>query len=254
LVKEKIVPAAIRKRLPFPVKHPLLALAGWQWRARGLPSQSPGDIAIFKSVLSSAGGQSLRVLEWGSGASTIYYARFLVSIGREFEWHAIDNSRVWYERVQGKTLQNNLAGRVRVHCSEFPAFWELPGYSPDSPVPPDSYTSSASILRYVELPRELGANFDVVFVDGRFRRRCLLVAKEVLAHEGVVILHDAQRSHYHPSLSYYPHVQFLETGVLPGSNAKSTIALCSLDNESFIYELANKYRSLPLASWQAKRC
>jgi hypothetical protein len=211
---------------------------------RGLPAQTRGDISIFKEVLSTAGGQKTQVFEWGSGASTIYYSRFLESIGRKFEWHAIDNSRRWYQKGQREIRRSHLADHVHLYCSEFPAFWELPGYSPDSPVPPPLYTSNANALKYVESPQDLGTPFDVVIVDGRFRRRCLLVAREVLAPNGIVILHDAQRTHYHPSLSLYPHVHFLETGVFPGTRTKSTIALCSLGDGSFIYQLAEKYRAL----------
>lgn len=222
-----MVLTGIKKILPNPIKHPLLSCSGWYWYRRGLPAQSARDIWVFKEVLSTAEAERLRVFEWGPGASTIYYSKFLNSIGRRFEWYAIDNSRKWFRRVEERITRSRLTDQVHIYCSEFPAFWEMPEYSPDNPVPPQSYSSSASVLKYVNFPKELAGRFDVIILDGRYRRRCLLVAAEVLAPRGIVILHDAHRTHYHSSLSVYSHVQFLETGVLPGTRTRSAIALCS---------------------------
>ena len=83
--------------------------------------------------------------------------------------------------------------------------------------------------------------FDLIFIDGRFRRRCLLAARDSLAPKGVVILHDAQRPHYHDALSAYPHVRMFNTGNMPGTSQPSTIALCSLNDGGFIDELAARY-------------
>jgi hypothetical protein len=69
----------------------------------------------------------------------------------------------------------------------------------------------------------------------------LQIAAEVIAPKGIVILHDAQRAHYHSSLDLFPHVQFLETGVLPGTRTFSNIALASLGGGDLIAELAQKY-------------
>lgn len=231
----------LKRYLPAFVKHPLLKINKWYWVMNGLPSQSSMDIKIFKEVLSASGGKHLRVLEWGSGASTIYYPKFLRSIGRQFQWHAIENSGFWYEKGLRQISKFGLTGRVHIHCSEFPPFWELPGYSGDTPIPPPSYTISPNQVKYVELPEELEEQFDVVIVDGRFRRRCLLVSSKVLAPNGIVILHDAQRTHYHSSLSIYPNVQFLETGKLPGMRFTSTIALCGFGDDSLVRRITGKY-------------
>ena len=199
---------------------------------RGLPAQASDEIPIFKSVLTVAGGKKLRVFEWGSGASTIYYPKFLQANGCDFDWYAMDNSRKWYQRGLQKISRANLAGQVQLHCSEFPAFWELPGYSPDEPVPPESYTASADVAEYINFPNELGGRFDVIIVDGRFRRRCLLAAKDALDPKGIVILHDAERTHYHSSLSSYPYVRTITAGTLAGTRHRSSTTLCSLEEGS----------------------
>jgi hypothetical protein len=234
---QEIVIARLIKPFPSLVKHPFLTFGGWVWNLRGLPSQSPRDISIFKDALLASQGHKLQVFEWGSGRSTIYYSKFLKSVGRDFEWHAMDNSPKWCERGQEKITRAHLSDQVHVYCSEFPAFWQLPGYTHNDIVLPHPWSTSDNVLEYVDFPKRLGVQFDVIIVDGRFRRRCLLVAREVLASNGVVILHDAQRAHYHSSLSSYPHVRFLETGFLPGSTQKSTLALCSLVDDPLIPEM-----------------
>jgi hypothetical protein len=50
--------------------------------------------------------------------------------------------------------------------------------------------------------------YDLIFVDGRRRRRCLRLAAHLLAPDGVVILHDAQREHYHEAFGLYAQQQW----------------------------------------------
>ena len=239
-----MVTTTLKNILPNYVKHPLLATTLWYWQRRGLPAQSRGDLAIFKDILLRVEVLDLRVFEWGSGASTVYYSQFLRASGREFNWYAGDNSRDWCERCQQNVDKNSLTDRVHLSSSEFPAFWQVSGYSYADPVPPQENLDDPMVKQYVENPKTIGGRFDVIIIDGRFRRRCLEVAAEVISPSGIVILHDAQRAHYHPSLELYPHVKFLETGILPGTNQTSTIALASFGAGELISELAEKYRGL----------
>ena len=95
-----MVTTAINRILPTYVKHPALAITHWYGQMRGLPAQSRGDLSIFKDILIKVPGQKLRVFEWGSGASTIYYSEFLRTKGHQFDWYAADNSEVWRQRSQ----------------------------------------------------------------------------------------------------------------------------------------------------------
>ena len=236
-----MLPHNLREWVPSPIKHPLITCTRWFWEARGRPAQSTKDISLIKALLSDVTSDTLRVWEWGAGRSTIYYTKFLKSMGRDFEWHAVDNSKSWFDKCESEISRNALSNNVRIYHSEFPAFWELPGYSPGNPIPPDSRTGSTSVSKYVNMPNEAGGPFDVIIVDGRYRRRCLLVAKEVLAPGGIVLLHDAQRAHYHSSLDVFPHVRFLATGNLPGTKQESTVALCTLSDNLPYLHLPGKY-------------
>ncbi len=196
-----------------------------------LPIQTSTDKKIFKQVFQQFAGKKVSVFEWGAGRSTVYYSRYLASIGAEFEWHAIDNSREWQEKVIQLVNRYQLNDRVHLHLAEFPAFWELPDWSWQERIPPRDICRP-EVIKYVEYPRRVAGErgFDVVIVDGRFRRRCLLVAPEVLAPGGLVLLHDAQREHYHRSLESYKFGRFFDVGSLPGSKVRIKTWLGTLDD------------------------
>lgn len=219
-------PRSLIKLAPSAIKHPLITWTRWYWDAMRLPAQTTRDIQVLKDILTSVETDVLKVWEWGAGKSTIYYAKFLHSIGRQFEWHAIDNSPSWYERCEDALSGTPFEDQVHLHCREFPAFWQLPDYSINNPVPAESWNDSEAVFEYVNLPTTLEFPFDVIIIDGRYRRRCLLAAKEALAKGGTVYLHDAQREWYYPSLSVYGKVDFSETGIIPGTKQASKIAVC----------------------------
>ncbi len=196
-----------------------------------LPIQTSIDKKIFKRVFLQYAGKSIRVFEYGSGRSTVYYSRYLASIGADFEWHAIDNSRDWKEKVAQLVDRYGLNDRVHLYLSEFAAFWELPGWSWQERLIPQDICLP-EVIEYVEYPRRVAGErgFDVIIVDGRFRRRCLLAASEVLAPGGLVLLHDAQRDHYHHSLENYKFGRFFDVGNLLGSKIKIKTWLGTVDD------------------------
>lgn len=227
----------VKRAVPRPIKHPLLTLSQMYWDFKEYPGMSMGDMEIIKSLLETSEtteGEKLRIFEWGSGTSTIYYSKFLRSIGRDFEWHASENDSPWRDRTEALARKAGLSEQITVHLSEFPGFWELPGFTWDDPVPPTSLTESPNAVKYVEKPLELGGQFNIMIIDGRFRRRCLLAAKKVLAPGGIIFLHDAQKTRYHTSIDEYPYTKFITTGTMPGSSQQSTIALCCVDSEELI--------------------
>lgn len=202
---------------------------------RGLPAQTSRERKLFKEVFKSFAGKRLRVFEWGSGNSTIHYGQYLNSIGCDFEWHAIDNSREWKEFVTSTVNHHGLDDKVHIHFSEFPPFWEVSGWSWKTLQIPKEVCSQESI-EYVEYPRRLSGTegFDVIIIDGRFRRRCLIEATSVLARGGLVLLHDAQKTHYHNPLQNYKYGRFFDGGKLPGSNVSMKTWIGSNDPHPII--------------------
>lgn len=73
-----------------------------------------------------------------------------------------------------------------------------------------AYAGSGIILlstkeAYVSYPLGLGKKFDFIFVDGfdDWRPDCLDVAHEVVADDGVVLLHDSERSWYREAVEKF---------------------------------------------------
>lgn len=237
------ITSAAKKILPYPVKHPLIVGTNWYRKARSLPAQSVTDISILKEILSNLGNERLQVLEWGAGSSTFYYSDYLKSIGRDFRWQAIENSGAWAKICAGKLVNSTFKDLVQIDCFEFQPYWEVDGYYPDPSVLTEAYRCNPNVEKYVAYPKDLEQQFDLIFIDGRFRRRCLLTALEVLSSDGLVILHDAQRKHYHPTLSEFNHVEFFNTGSLPGSSINSNIAVCALNKTELFKSICQKHAS-----------
>lgn len=127
----------------------------------------------------------LRVLEWGAGYSTLYWPPRCPFVG---EWVAIEDSRGWYERLKGKV---NACVDLRLVSRE------------------DYYEPLLSEAR----------EYDLVIVDGLYRRACLLVASEVVRDGGIVVLHDAGRQEYRASWGVFPNHEVLYRGDLPAGGS-----------------------------------
>ena len=70
---------------------------------------------------------------------------------------------------------------------------------------------------YIEFPLSLNRKYDFILVDGRSRRRCLHMASTLLNLGGFVILHDAQRKHYHEGFTAFKYGRQLCTRLWIGS-------------------------------------
>lgn len=235
--------STIKRALPCVAKHPWQATERWYWRYRRFPHQNAKEIRIFKDLLCRSGGDQLRVFEWGAGSSTIYYAKFLRAKGRKFQWFAMDNSEYWSGQCRSELARLGLSEQVTVDCSNFPAYWEHPGSSPGNPVVPETVNASREVAEYVEKPKALGGGFDVIFIDGRYRRRCLIEAKEALGPNGIVILHDAERTYYLAGTKCFTNAELMLTGKAPGTATKSAVVFCTNESNDLIRGLSEEYFS-----------
>jgi SAM-dependent methyltransferase len=121
-----------------------------------------------------------RMLEWGAGGSTLWFANrlptdaTLTSVEHDPKWHAVvaenvgvrDNVRLLLRPAEGPLGRNATSEE-------------------ENASPLTSYVRAAA-----------GERFDVVLVDGYARSACLTAASDLLKPGGVVCLHDGQRSWY----------------------------------------------------------
>lgn len=196
------------KRLQSDYFNAKLALYG----LLGLPAQTSQERQLFKRVLDTFGDRAIRIFEWGSGHSSVYYGKYLKNKGIPFEWHSIDNNKIWHEKVKKIIKDTDLESYITLYLKEFIPFWEKPEWGK---LPPDSGAfapRSENEAAYIDFPTGLKGKFDVVLVDARFRRRCLETAREVVRLDGIVILHDAQKEQYNPGTESFPFRTFISSG------------------------------------------
>ncbi|MDX1629386.1 MAG: hypothetical protein R3345_11840, partial [Fulvivirga sp.] len=60
---------------------------------------------------------------------------------------------------------------------------------------------------YIEFP---AGKFDFIFIDGRARKDCVKKAHELITDEGLVVLHDANRTHYHEYFDMFDHHELFD--------------------------------------------
>ena len=137
----------------------------------------------------------LSILEWGLGGSTVYFTEYLRKIHDQWSWLTIEHDRNWYDKVVP-----NLGSNVEVWL------FDKCGADPRE--------RQVDMTDYVEAPcRAVPVKtFDIIVVDGRYRRRCLLTAAKSLRPSGICLLHDADRDYYR---SAYSH--FKTHGKIPGT-------------------------------------
>jgi len=154
-----------------------------------------------------------RVLEWGSGGSTVAllkhcpYIETMVSVEHDKRWfeHVVSNiqdPRLTLQLVEPQKYQDifeksccqkNLVTRWGVKRA-FERFKDL------------AEQDASAMADYIRKPRSLHPSYDFILVDGRARIHCLKEGYEPLKPGGVMMLHDAQRPEYLATLSSLPHI------------------------------------------------
>lgn len=61
----------------------------------------------------------------------------------------------------------------------------------------------------LDIARDQGALFDLIFIDGRRRIECLLVALQIIRPGGLILLHDWCRTNYRRLADDLPHCEML---------------------------------------------
>lgn len=86
---------------------------------------------------------------------------------------------------------------------------------------------------YPETPGRL-EKYDLIFVDGREREKCLYVAKARLKEGGIVILHDAERPNYREPMSFYKYKFMQDDGhtAILTDNSETATRIGSIFNEN----------------------
>ncbi|SKB66841.1 class I SAM-dependent methyltransferase [Daejeonella lutea] len=183
-------PAKVKALLSFGVKG-YLAEIGW---FKALSTHSPIDdngepipwvTYSFIDFISQRIKDSHTVFEFGSGNSTLYYAK------RAKKVVSVEHDKAWYEKIAGSSPSN----AEMIFCD------------------------LQSNGDYSRMPSSLPGKFDIIIVDGRDRVNCCYNSLSALSETGVVVLDDSERLKYNDARVFFEKEGFKEisfSGISPG--------------------------------------
>lgn len=133
------------------------------------PAMADTDVEAIENLMTYI--EPDRILEWGSGGSTIYFSS---QFHEEYdEWLAIEHDPDWHDYVRKN-------------------------------IPENTKTVCLSDKKYYSKPLDKYKNyFDLIIVDGIFRRACMVASKQLIRDKGKVLLHDSERDTYDSVMNLY---------------------------------------------------
>jgi len=172
----------------------------------------PIEFSQVRAVLYAVDPRAM--VEWGSGGSSRAWLHALPGLERLV---SVEHHVTWGERVR-ESIDDP---RFTLDLQPPPEHDPEPEHRPGDKTTAAAHRAwcirceddPALMAHYVRAPRSAGVAFDVALVDGRARTHCLREAFERVRPGGVVILHDAQRSEYQPTVEALGGGLFLEPWV-----------------------------------------
>jgi len=132
-----------------------------------MPYVMSDELEIIEKIIEAL--KPKKCLEWGAGGSTLYFPRKYDFITL---WLSIEHDRKWFARLKSRITSN-----VKLVLAE-------------------------NVEEYVLYPMK-ESNFDLIFIDGRWRILCMLVAPKILSKNGICLLHDSSRPQYHFGFRFF---------------------------------------------------
>lgn len=120
--------------------------------------------------------KDLKIFEYGSGNSTLYFSKFVDSIT------SVEYDADWYKLLNSKIDKLKITNVQCVYCDL------------------DS--------NYSDFILSQSKFYDLVIVDGRFRVKCAINALKKLTNRGVILLDDSNRKKYEYVFEYYKRSGF----------------------------------------------
>jgi hypothetical protein len=128
---------------------------------------------------------TLRVFEYGSGSSTLFYALRVLKVV------SVEHDKNWHDKIKSSSPRNAEMIFTELH-------------------PNGDYSRKAATI---------GEKFDIIIVDGRDRVNCCTYSVDALSPSGVLVLDDSERPEYEPARTFLKLKGFKElsfSGISPG--------------------------------------
>ena len=146
------------------------------------------EIALLKELLIKLKPE--RCLEYGCGYSSLFYPKILT---KGATWMSVEHNEQWYSEITKKNLNKNVEiFHINANNMNFIDEGEYKDFS-----------------SYVNFPESKG-KFDFILIDGMARKACIEKAKTLLSENGVIVVHDSNRSAYHEEIKKYTNWLILE--------------------------------------------
>ncbi len=195
------------------------------------------DADIFEELLIKISGKEkrIKILEWGSGKSTSYYTNFLSDNDIQFEWDSLEYDREYFLSDLSKNINENIhTESIFLSKTNHLSIPKQESNDPNNllrffifnygrlfPMLKNNFQDrEVNMDDYVNLPTKLKKKYDLILVDGRKRRRCVLQSKDLLSKNGIVFLHDAWRPYYHCAFEEFKSSSFVGDISWIGSNCE----------------------------------
>jgi len=154
------------------------------------PWMSKRDIKSIKHLILETEKDYLSILEWGVGGSTKYFTKFMSKHNINYDWLSLEYNKNWYNKIKALNIRNVSIVLFSVSNNKIKQ-------------------RHTNMDDYVNYPLTLNKTFDLILVDGRKRRRCLINASKLLNNNGIVLLHDANRKYYHCAFGNFHECTFI---------------------------------------------
>lgn len=164
----------------------------YQWRRPDLPLYTPAAVREIAAYLATG---PRRVFEWGSGGSTIWYARRaaqVIAVEHDSHWHYMVADRLQAAGVAAQRLFSPPLPPEALAGFHWETDWSYYAVLGRAPLRPEYRDYMATIDAYP------AADFDLIAIDGKERVGCALHAFSRLKPGGWLVLDDSNRAEYRP--------------------------------------------------------
>jgi hypothetical protein len=132
--------------------------------------------------------RAARVLEFGAGNSTLWWAARTASVT------SVEHDAAWERKVRSRLNEAGLANAVRFLPPAATIPDEISNFVRAHPADHDE----TGFLSYAAAPLEHDDRYDVVVIDGRSRSACALIAPRLLRNRGIIVFDNSDRADYQP--------------------------------------------------------
>jgi predicted O-methyltransferase YrrM len=152
---------------------------------QGRPYMKRREQEIFEEVMIRL--QPRKCLELGAGFSTLHFPKLLPEGGR---WISVENNRAWYSRIRDQSKHPGVDLKW-IKMSSHPVAETDQGLQNDM----QAYLQTG----FDEAP------LDLILIDGRQRMMCMQQSLDMIADDGIIVLHDANRKFYQRNVPGFRH-------------------------------------------------